>query len=68
MSFDEGFCPECRKELWTTKDNLVCPSCNGWKDITCAKIKLYRSLVIRVLEEISEISKKFFCLLSNLSK
>ena len=42
---DEYKCPNCKKLLWASKDDLICPNCNGYKDVSKLKANQLRKSI-----------------------
>ena len=55
MKNDEGFCSKCNKELWASKNELVCPDCNYWKDISNEKIKQCQNSIDKTIQEMNKL-------------
>jgi len=60
MAIDEGMCPKCKKLLWASEEELICPYCSGYEDISNEKmnrirnsIKLSLQIMNNILSQIS---------------
>jgi len=58
MDLAESFCPNCKELFWATKNKLVCPKCEGWKEISNEKTKQLQNSINNSLKILDETLKE----------
>ncbi len=55
MKSDKGLCTKCDKELWASKNELICPNCNNWIDISDEKIEHFQNSIDLTKQEMRKL-------------